>query len=455
MQLTFLGAAGCVTGSRYLLQAGGLRVLIDCGLFQGYKVLRERNWKRLPFEPSSLDAVLLTHAHVDHSGYLPALVRDGFRGKIYTTAATRDLCGILLPDSAHIHEEHARFANQMGFSKHHPALPLYTVEDAEFVPEHFQVVERDRDLDIGGLTLRFSDAGHILGASSIRVDDGRTQVLFSGDLGRPHDLMMRAPAPPQDADWILMESTYGDRLHEAVDPLEAIAEPLRRCFERGGVALVPAFAVGRTQALLFALQQLFEAGRLPRVPVFVDSPMARKVTELYQRHVDEHVLDADTCQRVCGMPSFARSVEESKRLDAEGPPRILISAAGMLTGGRVLHHLKVFGPHEKNLILLPGFQAPGTRGADLCAGAQELKIHGQFVPIKAEVKQISILSAHPDQAELMSWLGSAPAPPRGVFLVHGEPASLEALRRKVRRDLQWPVRVADDGETVELGPREA
>jgi len=453
MRVTFLGAAGCVTGSRFLVESAGTRVLVDCGLFQGYKVLRERNWRGLPFDPASLDAVLLTHAHVDHSGYLPALVRDGFRGRIRATAATRDLCEILLPDSARIQEEDARHANEHGFSKHRPALPLYTTADAEKVFGRFRPVERGAEVEVGGLTARFTDAGHILGASSITVADGTTRVLFSGDLGREHDLLMRPPAPPPDADWVILESTYGDRLHPSVDPLDAVADPLRRCIERGGVALVPAFAVGRTQAFLYALYRLFESGRLPRVPVHVDSPMARQVTSLFREHVEEHALPPDLCEEVCTLATFARSVEDSKRLDRPGSPRIIVSASGMLTGGRVLHHLKVFAPHEENLVLLPGFQAPGTRGAALAEGAEEVKVHGGFVSVRAEVVQLSVLSAHADQQELLSWIGRAERPPRGVYLVHGEPAALDTLRQLVHRRLEVPVRVADHAETADLSPR--
>ena len=453
MRLTFLGGAGCVTGSRFLIESGGIRLLVDCGLFQGYKVLRERNWRKLPFDPASLDAVLLTHAHIDHSGYLPALVRDGFRGRIYSTAATRDLAGILLPDSARIQEEDARFANRHGFSKHAPALPLYTEEDAERVAGRFHVVERDGEVDIGGVTARFTEAGHILGAASVTVDDGSTTAVFSGDLGRDDDLLMQPPAAPPPADWIVMESTYGDRLHGDVDAHEAVAAPLRRCIDRGGVALVPSFAVGRTQALLYVLYQLFESGRLPRVPVHVDSPMAREVTALYREHLDEHVLPAELCHRVCTLATFARSVEESKALDRQGSPRIIISASGMLTGGRVLHHLKVFAPQEENLILLPGFQAPGTRGAAIADGVEEVKVHGKYVPVRAEVVQLSILSAHADQAGLLGWLGRAAEPPRGVFLVHGEPAALDTLRRRVAEELHLEARVADHAETVQLDAR--
>lgn len=453
MRLTFHGAAGCVTGSRFLVQSGETRLLVDCGLFQGYKVLRERNWHPLPFDPASLDAVVLTHAHVDHSGYLPALVRDGFTGPVIATKATRDLCNILLPDSGHIHEEDARFANEHGFSKHEPALPLYTVEDAERVASHFRVVDRHTEFEVGALRLRYTDAGHILGASSLTVDDGTTRVLFSGDLGREDDLLMRAPEPPPEADWVVLESTYGDRIQPQLDVLEVIADPLRRCIERGGVALVPAFAVGRTQALLLALHLLFDSGRLPRVPVHVDSPMAREVTGLYEEHADEHRLDAGACRGALSLGTFARTREESKALGRGQGSRIVISASGMLTGGRVLHHLKVFGPHPDNLLLLPGFQAPGTRGADIVAGAKQVKVHGSYLPIRAEVVQLSILSAHADQEELVNWVGRVPRPPRGVFLVHGEPASLEALRRRVSEEHGFSVRVADQGLEVDLSSK--
>ncbi|QDV04797.1 Ribonuclease [Planctomycetes bacterium Poly30] len=450
MDITFLGAAGTVTGSRHLVESNGSRVLVDCGLFQGYKVLRERNWKPLPFDPSSLDAVILTHAHVDHSGYLPALVRDGFKGRIYTTQGTRELCEILLLDSAHIHEADARFANKTQTTKHEPALPLYTVEDAENVNEHWHVVERHQETRIGGFVATFSEAGHILGASSVLLSDGQTKVLFSGDLGRDHDVLMRPPEPPPAADWVVMESTYGDRVQENLDPLEEIAEPLRQCLERGGVALVPAFAVGRTQALLYILHELFESGRLPRVPVHVDSPMADRVTEVYTRHADEYCLDEQQCKAGYAVASFSRSRDDSKALDQPGAARIIISAAGMLSGGRVLHHLKVFGPHRNNLILLPGFQAPGTRGAALVNGERELRVHGKYLLIEAEVHQTSILSAHADQKELLAWLGRIPAPPRGVVLVHGEPESLDSLRKRIGEDLKMNARVADAGETISL-----
>lgn len=451
MDITFCGAAGTVTGSRFLLEAETATILVDCGLFQGYKVLRERNWSPLPFDPATVDAVVLTHAHVDHSGYLPALVRDGFRGDIVTTAGTRDLCDILLPDSAHIHEADARRANKYGFSKHEPALPLYTVEDANRVEERYRIVESGETFEVApGVNASFQDAGHILGASSVLLEEDGTRVLFSGDLGRSSDVLMRPPEPPPDADWVVMEATYGDRNQDAIDPFEAIAAPLRRCIQRGGVALVPAFAVGRTQALLYIIHRLMEDGELPRVPVHVDSPMADRVSRVYGRGAEEFRLSPGSLSAALDSVTFARSVEESKALDVAGPPRIIVSAAGMLSGGRVLHHLKVFGQDPKNLILLPGFQAPGTRGAALAEGAEEVKVHGRMLTVRAEVVQTTILSAHADQRELLDWLGRIPRPPRGVILVHGEPAALDALRFRIGEDLGMAARVAELGSTLTL-----
>ena len=450
MRITFHGAAGCVTGSRFLVQSGATRLLIDCGLFQGYKVLRERNWSLSPFDPRGLDAVLLTHAHVDHSGYLPALVRDGFRGPIHATAATCDLAAILLPDSGRIHEEDARYANARGFSKHEPAEPLYTERDARACLGSFRSVELHREITVGPFRARYQDAGHILGAASIELEADGVRVLFSGDLGRDDDLLRPPPEPPGDPDWVVMEATYGDRLHPAVDPLEALAEPIGRALARGGSVLIPAFAVGRTQAILYALHELFARGGLPRVPVHVDSPMAREVTGLYREHAGGHRLSEVEAERMVAVARYATSVADSKAIDRAEAPQIVISASGMLSGGRVLHHLKVFGPEPRNLILLPGFQAPGTRGAALAAGAREVKVHGRYLPVEAEVIQLGLFSAHADQAGLLAWLGRCARPPRGVLLVHGEPPALEALRVRVAEDLGYPVRVADHGASVEL-----
>lgn len=450
MQVRFLGGAETVTGSRTLLDHQGSRVLLDCGMFQGRKEIRERNWQPFPVDPASVDAVVLTHAHVDHSGYLPALVRDGFRGPIYCTEATRDLCQILLADSAHIHESDARLANRRGTSKHSPALPLYTAADAEAAMEQFRAVERNVEFKAGRLTFTLAQAGHILGASSAYVSDGESTVLFSGDLGRSLDVLMPPPDAPRAADWVVMESTYGDRVQPTIDPLTAIAGPIRRCLKRGGVVLVPAFAVGRTQAFLCLLERLFASGEVPRVPVHVDSPMADRVTEVYARSAQSLCLTPAERAAIRNAATFARSREDSKELDQPGPPRIIISAAGMLTGGRVLHHLKVFGPDHNNLILLPGFQVPGTRGAALASGETELRFHGTVLQVEAEVFQTSILSAHADQVELLAWLRKIPEPPQGVTLVHGEQAALEALQGLIQNKLGFATSVARMGETLEL-----
>lgn len=450
MKLTFLGAAGTVTGSRYLVETEETTLLVDCGLFQGLKPFRERNWKPPGVDPARLDAVLLTHAHIDHSGYLPALVRDGFTGPIWTTSASRDLCAILLPDSGRIQEEDARYANEKGISKHSPALPLYTQEDAEAAVERIRVVRGDQRLSLGDATVEFRNAGHIPGASSVEITvDGR-RVLFSGDLGRDDDLLITPPADPGAPDWVILDSTYGDRLHPPGDVLAALAEPLRRTIERGGVVLIPAFAVGRTQALLFALYRLFETGAIPRVPVHVDSPMASDVTQLYLAHPDEHRLTPEECRTVFGVARYTRDVKASKAINRLEGPHILLSASGMLTGGRVLHHLKVYGSRPNNLILLPGFQAPGTRGAVLAAGERELRVHGRYLGIEAEVEHLSHFSAHADQRGLVEWLSRSTGPVQGVYLVHGEPPSLESLQSRIAETTGWPVQIARDGESVVL-----
>lgn len=451
MKLTFWGAAGTVTGSKYLLEAGGSRVLVDCGLFQGVKALRQRNWAAPPVEPGSLDGILLTHAHVDHSGYLPVLLRDGFEGRVHCTEPTRDLCAILLPDSGHLQEEDARHANAKGYSKHRPAAPLYTREDGERALGRFSPLRFGEAIQVGAFEVRFAPAGHILGAASVHVRHAGQSVVFSGDLGRYDDLLMRPPQPPGAADWVVVESTYGDRQHPDQDPLDALEEAVRPCLERGGVALLPSFAVGRAQTLIYALHRLIEAERLPRVPVFLNSPMATDATALFRRHVAYHRLEAARCAEVFGRVSMVRSVEESMELDRRGGPMVVISASGMLTGGRVLHHVKAYGPRQENAIVLPGYQPPGTRGYALLQGASELKIHGGYVPIRAEVRQLEVFSAHGDQRDLLRWLEGCEGPPRRVFVTHGEPAASDTLRREVKDRLGYRVEVPAHEDVVELG----
>ncbi|MBX6364281.1 MAG: MBL fold metallo-hydrolase [Gemmatimonadetes bacterium] len=451
MELEFLGATGTVTGSRYLLRAGGARVLVDCGLFQGLKHLRLRNRAPFPAADAGFDAVVLTHAHLDHSGYLPLLARNGYAGPVYCTPATAELCGILLPDSGHLQEEEAAYANRRGYSRHHPALPLYTRTDAERSLELLRPVPFEVDTPVApGVTLRFSRAGHILGAASARLSAAGRAVLFSGDLGRPNDPVLLPPAPPQAADYVVVESTYGDRRHPTEDPRLALAAVIRRTAARGGVVVIPSFAVGRAQTLLVLLSELRSEGAIPPVPVFLDSPMAADATRILLRYPEEHRLRPPERAAATDSVTIVRDVEGSKAIDRRRGPMIVISASGMATGGRVLFHLERFAPEPRNTILLVGYQAAGTRGEALQAGARELKMHGAYVPVRAEVVMLEGLSAHADADEILAWLRRAPAPPRRVFVTHGEPAAAEALRRRIAEELRWPASVPRDGETVRL-----
>lgn len=449
--LTFVGAAGTVTGSKYLLEHGRRRWLVDCGLFQGLKALRLMNRAPMPFDPASLDGVLLSHAHLDHSGMLPALVRDGFRGPVWCTPATRALCTLLLPDSGRLQEEDAAYANRKGFSKHHPALPLYTEADARRALERFVTVEPGRTIDLGdGATASFTRAGHILGAASVTVSaDGRT-TLFSGDLGRYDDLLMRDPERPPHADTVVMESTYGDRLHPDDDPQAALAAIVNRTVGRGGTVLIPAFAVGRAQLLLHVIARLKARRAVPDVPVFLNSPMAIDTTALYRRFPLEHRLDAAALRALSRVATMVRTEEASRALNHVAYPSVIVSASGMATGGRVLHHLKTLGPGERNTIVLVGYQAPGTRGADLLAGRRTLRMHGADHPIRAEVVALSGLSAHADADGLVRWAGGVPVRPARAFLVHGEPPAAQALAERLRSALGWDARVPAMGDRVDV-----
>jgi metallo-beta-lactamase family protein len=450
LQLTFLGAVGTVTGSKYLLEAEGQRILVDCGLYQGVKSLRLRNWQPLPAPPESIRAVLLSHAHIDHSGFLPALVRDGFEGRAFCTPPTRDLCKILLPDSGHLQEEDAGYANRKGFSKHHPAMPLYTEADARRALSALSTLPFDDWNEAGCFRFRFRPAGHILGAASIEVEHRGQRVLFSGDLGRSEDLLMHPPVPPGDPDWIVVESTYGDRLHAKTDPFEVLAALLTRTVERGGILLIPSFAVGRTQTLLYCFHEIFRRGLAETVPVFVNSPMATDVTQLFRRSSDYHRLRDALCGAVCDVAHYTRSIEESKQLTARRDPAVILSASGMASGGRVLHHLRALAPEARNTILFPGFQAPGTRGEALVHGSPSIKIHGSQVPVAAEIRQLDIFSAHADQAELLAWLGACKAPPRRVFVTHGEAVAADTLRREIHDSLGYSATTPEYRQVVEL-----
>jgi metallo-beta-lactamase family protein len=451
MRLTFLGATRTVTGSKYLLEAAGRRVLFDCGLFQGVKELRLRNWSPLPVEPAAIDAVVLTHAHLDHSGYLPLLVRNGFVGPVYCTPATLDLCAILLPDSGHLQEEEAERANRYGYTKHKPALPLYSRADAETAVGRLQAIAYGESFDLSdGITARFDNAGHILGAAFVTVRcNGRT-IVFSGDLGRPSDPVLFPPTALQQADYLLVESTYGDRDHLDTDPGIALAEVVRRTVARGGTVVIPANAVGRSQLVLHHLHRLKGERRIPDLPVFLDSPMSADVTDLFAKHDGIHRLSVEQCRAVFGAVHIANTVEESKQIDRSDLPKIVISASGMATGGRVLYHLKRFATERKNVVLFVGYQAAGTRGASLLSGARELKIHGGMVSVEAEVMALDGLSAHADYAEILDWLADFERPPRRTFIVHGESDAAAALHARIRARLGWDCAIPEYRQAVEV-----
>lgn len=451
MQITFLGATGTVTGSKYLVSTGGRKVLVDCGLFQGYKQLRLRNRAPLSVDPRKIDAVVLTHAHLDHSGYLPLLVKNGFVGKVYCSEATRDLCAILLPDSGHLQEEEAKYANRRGYSKHSPALPLYTVADAEQALTHFAPIDFARDTDLGGdLTLNLLPAGHMLGASLVRLQHNDKTLLFTGDLGRPNDLIMVAPTNVTHADYLVVESTYGDRRHDPADTEQQLAEVINRTAARGGVVIVPAFAVGRAQSLMYLIHLLKEAKSIPDLPVFLNSPMATNATRVYHQHPGEHRLTPTQCSAMYAAAKTINSVEESKALNMRKGPMIIIAASGMATGGRVVHHLKTFAPDARNTILFVGYQAGGTRGGAMLAGAASIKIHGEYIPVRAEVVSIDNLSAHADYIEILDWLKHFETPPRQTFITHGEPQAADALRHRIEESLGWQTVVPEYLQNVEL-----
>jgi len=453
MKLTFLGATGTVTGSKYLLEHAGRKILVDCGLFQGLKKLRLRNWENLPVDPASIDAVLLTHAHIDHSGYIPLLVKRGFKGKIYCSGATFDLCAILLPDSGYLQEADANRANRYSYTKHKPALPLYTQKDAEKSLEQFRVVDSGEPHDLeGGITFTLSRSGHILGSSFVRVSDGQTSILFSGDLGRADDPVMKPPAQMQRADYLVLESTYGDRLHKDSNPLDKIGEIIRDTAARGGSVIIPAFAVGRTQSILYYIHALRKADAIPAaIPVFLDSPMAINATQLLSRHKNDHRLPEKLCADVCHVAQYVHTAEESKALDhSNGVPAVIISASGMATGGRILHHLKHFIGDARNTILFTGYQAAGTRGARLVHGEEEIRIHGRMWPVRAQVEVLHNTSAHADYGEILEWLGHFQEPPRKTFITHGEPEAASSLKMKIEDHLGWIAVVPDYLQAVEL-----
>lgn len=460
-KLTFLGATQTVTGSKFLLEADGKKLLIDCGLFQGLKELRLRNWEDFPMAPASIDMVILTHAHIDHTGYLPKLVQLGFKGKVYATPATADLCGIMLPDSAHLQEEDAKYANKKQFSKHQPALPLYTVTDAERALELFEPLPYGKKINLSpNVTLCYRDAGHILGSAfvdlRIQQEKGERRILFSGDLGRPAQPILRDPHTVYGTDYLVIESTYGDRLHGETDRKEDLARVINESYERGGVLIVPSFAVGRTQELLFTIRELEEEKRIPVMPIFVDSPMAIHATRVFEKNAQDHDLES----KVAALKGveilktndlrIAQTAEQSKAINNISGKAIIISASGMVTGGRILHHLVNRLGNPQNTVLFIGYQAEGTRGRTILEGAETVKIHGQQVPINARIEQISGFSAHADYNEILAWLSNFNEAPRKIFIVHGEVSQSAALGQRIGKKYNWETLIPQYLQSFEL-----
>lgn len=454
--LTFLGAAGTVTGSKHLLDLGDRRILVDCGLFQGLKDLRLRNWAAFPVDPKHIDAVILTHAHLDHCGYLPRLVAGGFRGRVFCTPGTRELCSLVLPDSAHLQEEDARQANRHGYSKHAPALPLYTENDAARSLNQLQPVGYDRPMPVvPGVEVEFVNAGHLLGSAYARVRFAGKTILFGGDLGRYGRPVLPDPSPVDGADVLLVESTYGDRLHELDDDGRRVASIINDTIARGGKVVIPSFAIGRVEEMLYWLKRLEASARIPVLPIYIDSPMATRALEFYRSRVSELDPDIALAQRELCAFCTARlmtiaSVQESKDLAASRESAIVIAASGMATGGRVLHHLAAVLPDPRNTVLFVGYQAAGTRGRQLVDGVKYVRLHGQSVPVAAHIERIDSMSAHADAGEIMRWLSGFERTPAMTYLVHGEPAALEALETRITTTLRWPVHVARYLERVAL-----
>ena len=451
LTLCSLGAASTVTGSKHLLETGGARILVDCGLFQGVKNLRALNWEPLAVDPSSIDAVIVTHAHLDHTGYLPRLVRDGFSGPIVSTPATAAVAEIILRDSAYLQERDAAFLNKHKASKHHPALPLYDSDDARRAIEMFATHPFGQEFTLtSGPVLTFRRAGHILGASTVDVSWAGRRIVFTGDLGRYDDPIMFDPEPVPAADYLVMESTYGDRVRENTDPVDELARIIDATVDRGGTVVVPAFAVGRAQTLLYYLWTLRQAGRLPDVPVYLDSPMAINASNLLGTYSGDHRLTPAIYEGMCDMATYTRDSEQSMKISASTEPKIVISASGMATGGRILHHLKAFAPDPRNTIMITGYQVPGTRGASIIAGEKEVRIYGEWVPINAQVANLAMLSAHADADELIRWTKGFTSPPKQVFVVHGEPQPADTLRMRLNRELSWQATVPRPNQVFEL-----
>ncbi len=451
LSIQFLGAAGTVTGSKYLLDNGQQRVLIDCGLFEGLKELRLKNWESFPVDPKTIDAVILTHAHLDHSGYLPLLVKNGFSKKIYCTPPTKDLCKILLLDSAKIQEEDAQNANQEGYSKHSPAKPLYTTDDAKNALQLFYPLKENQWTEIiPGWSLRFRASGHILGSAFIELKVDSKRIVFSGDLGRSDPLILRSPSIIEEGDYLVVESTYGNRTHDAISPLETLAKLTHDTVSQKGHLLIPSFAVGRAQDLLYLFSILKQNDKIPDIPIFLDSPLGINATEIFNDHPTWHSLNSSKVKSLNHVATMVKTQQQSLEILRRKTSTITIAGSGMVNGGRILHHLCSRLPESKNTVLLVGYQAAGTRGKLLEEGASEVKIYGQYIPVRCRVEKISSLSAHADQKEIIGWLKNFKSPPKRTFIVHGEPHASDVLRVKIRDCLGWDCQIPHYLDRVEL-----
>jgi metallo-beta-lactamase family protein len=449
-ELQFLGGAGTVTGSKYLLTYKDQKVLIDCGLFQGLKSLRLKNWEPFPIDPSEIDAVILTHAHIDHSGYIPRLINEGFKGKIYTTPATRDLCRILLADCGYLQEEEAEYLNRSKHTKHEPALPLFTIHDAERAMQYFEIVPFGTHKRLHDhLGFQFQYVGHILGAASVIINIGDRKIAFTGDVGRMQDDIFYEPKSLPEIDYLVTESTYGNRLHSKINILDEIEKIIHEAYSEKGAILVPAFAIGRAMSIMHYLSILKKQNRIPAFPMYLNSPMATDFSDIFFRYKDLHKLSKEECRDITSSFKYVRSSEESIGLNHRKGPMLIISASGMMAGGRILHHLKAFASDPTTTIIITGFQAAGTRGEALDNGASEIKIHGQYVPIKARVRKLD-MSAHADYAELIQWFTQSKIKPKKVFITHGEPSAADELRRRLEETFDWKCIVPTDSLKVSL-----
>ncbi|SDL37540.1 MBL fold metallo-hydrolase RNA specificity domain-containing protein [Kriegella aquimaris] len=451
VKIHFLGASGTVTGSKYYLETPEQNIMVDCGMFQGLKELREQNWQPLPIDASKIDVVLLTHGHLDHTGYLPRLVKEGFHGKIIGTAPTLAITSIILRDSAKIHEEDAERANAEGYSKHHPALPFYNIKEAEKAIDLFQYGEKDEWIELSeNIRFKFRYNGHIIGATFIELDIFGKVFVFSGDIGRKEDVLLSPPEHPKWADYLFMESTYGNKLHPKEDVEEILVTLIKETIHQKGNLIIPSFAVERLQSLMYVLWKLYKKNRIPNIPIFIDSPMGNNVLSVFENNTDWHKLPIDECRAMCNHFNIITSYRDTWKTIDDTRFKVVIAGSGMVTGGRVLTYLKQLIDIPTTTVLLVGFQAEGTRGRQLLEGAHEIKLFGKYIPVKAKIEHFESLSAHADQEELLYWLSNIENIPEKVFLIHGEPLALDAFRVKIKDTFGWQVQIPKLNDTVEV-----